>query len=121
MLRQLGFMALLGIVCATFSSAGAGEKKIRALIVDGQNNHNWRLGTPELKKALEDSGRFTVDVATTPERPSMKKSKDPAELEKFKLESAAAWRNAEQASKVTTARSRIDSVPLGERTRPRVF
>jgi type 1 glutamine amidotransferase len=40
--------------------------KLRALIVDGQNNHNWQQTTPLLKKFLEESGRFTVDVATTP-------------------------------------------------------
>jgi hypothetical protein len=49
-----------------------GQKKIRVVIIDGQNNHNWRLGTPELKKALERCGRFTVDDATTPERPNAK-------------------------------------------------
>jgi type 1 glutamine amidotransferase len=42
------------------------EEKIRVLIVDGQNNHNWRAMTPPLKADLERSGRFTVDVATTP-------------------------------------------------------
>ena len=36
------------------------------LIVDGQNNHNWRIMTPPMKADLERSGRFTVDVATTP-------------------------------------------------------
>src|SRR5262249_55437790 len=39
---------------------------IKALIVDGQNNHNWRLTTPILKKDLESSGKFQVDVATSP-------------------------------------------------------
>ena len=36
------------------------------LIVDGQNNHDWKSTTPLLQKALESSGRFTVDVATSP-------------------------------------------------------
>lgn len=39
---------------------------IKALIVDGQNNHDWRHTTPILKTALESSGRFTVEVATSP-------------------------------------------------------
>jgi uncharacterized protein len=38
---------------------------MRALIVDGQNNHDWKATTPVLKSALELSGLFTVDVATT--------------------------------------------------------
>jgi type 1 glutamine amidotransferase len=41
-------------------------KKLRALIIDGQNNHDWKTTTPLLIKALESSGRFVVDVATTP-------------------------------------------------------
>jgi type 1 glutamine amidotransferase len=40
--------------------------RIRALIVDGQNNHAWQKTTPILKAALESSGLFTVDVATSP-------------------------------------------------------
>ena len=39
---------------------------MKALIIDGQNNHNWKATTPLLKKHLEDSGMFTVDVATSP-------------------------------------------------------
>lgn len=49
------------------SDAGAAEK-LRILIVDGQNNHNWKAMTPILKQTLEETGRFSVDVATTPER-----------------------------------------------------
>ncbi len=41
---------------------------IKALIIDGQNNHNWKVTTPVLKKQMEDSGLFAVDVATTPPR-----------------------------------------------------
>lgn len=44
----------------------AAEAKLKALIVDGQNNHNWQATTPVLRQHLEDSGRFTVDVATSP-------------------------------------------------------
>jgi len=39
---------------------------LKVLIVDGQNNHAWRETTPVLKKLLEETGKFTVDVATTP-------------------------------------------------------
>jgi type 1 glutamine amidotransferase len=38
----------------------------KALIVDGQNNHSWKETTPILKKHLEETGLFTVDVATSP-------------------------------------------------------
>jgi type 1 glutamine amidotransferase len=42
------------------------QEKLKALIVDGQNNHNWRATTPVLRAALERSGRFSVEVATSP-------------------------------------------------------
>jgi type 1 glutamine amidotransferase len=38
----------------------------RALIIDGQNNHDWRHTTPVLKKILEDTGMFEADVLTSP-------------------------------------------------------
>ena len=44
----------------------ANKKTLKALIVDGQNNHNWKGTTPVLKSLLEESGLFTVDVATSP-------------------------------------------------------
>jgi type 1 glutamine amidotransferase len=39
----------------------------RALIVTGQNNHNWKGSTPVLKQILENSGLFSVDIAQTPD------------------------------------------------------
>jgi type 1 glutamine amidotransferase len=40
--------------------------KLRVLIIDGQNNHDWKTTTPLLKKALEDAKVFEVEVATSP-------------------------------------------------------
>ncbi len=42
------------------------QARLKALIVDGQNNHKWQETTPVLKRLLEEAGRFTVDIATTP-------------------------------------------------------
>jgi uncharacterized protein len=40
--------------------------QLKALIVDGQNNHrNWPETTKMMKNYLEDTGRFAVAVATT--------------------------------------------------------
>jgi len=39
---------------------------MKALIVDGQNGHDWKSTTPVLKRVLEDTKLFTVDVATSP-------------------------------------------------------
>ncbi|MBN1805156.1 MAG: DUF1080 domain-containing protein [Sedimentisphaerales bacterium] len=44
----------------------ANKKMIKALIVDGQNNHDWKATTPILKNLLQETGLFKVDVATSP-------------------------------------------------------
>lgn len=68
-LHSIGFM-LLPIIFIALSAMGQAPAdssgKLRALIIDGQNNHDWKATTPLLRKALESSGRFTVDVATAP-------------------------------------------------------
>src|SRR6266850_1532320 len=40
---------------------------MKALIIDGQNNHDYKATTPHLKKIIEETGLFTVDVATSPQ------------------------------------------------------
>jgi type 1 glutamine amidotransferase len=53
---------------APCSSAVTAADPIRVLIIDGQNNHQWKVTTPLIRQTLEACGRFTVDVATTPEK-----------------------------------------------------
>ncbi|MEP6538402.1 MAG: ThuA domain-containing protein [Bryobacteraceae bacterium] len=53
-------------IAAIFISLAFSAPKMKVLIVDGQNNHNWQQTTPVLKARLEETGLFTVDVATTP-------------------------------------------------------
>lgn len=36
--------------------------KLQALIITGQNVHNWKASTPVLRQLLEDTGRFEVRV-----------------------------------------------------------
>lgn len=43
-------------------AANAPPNKIQALIITGQNGHDWRGTTPVLRKALEDTGKFEVRV-----------------------------------------------------------
>ncbi len=52
-------------LCLIQSLASAAPP-LKVLIVDGQNNHAWKETTPVLKKLLEESGRFAVEVATAP-------------------------------------------------------
>jgi type 1 glutamine amidotransferase len=62
--RMKSACALLAVFLAFNLHAAA----IRVLIVDGQNNHDYKATTPHLKKILEETGLFTVDVATSPAR-----------------------------------------------------
>ena len=64
--RRIGtWMGLLAVVALVGPTAAA--EKLKALIIDGQNNHNWRATTPVLKDILLQSGRFEVEVATSPD------------------------------------------------------
>lgn len=71
-MRRIVCLAMLAAFVAAVAESGAADgDKIKVLIIDGQNNHNWKATTPVMKKALEDSGRFVVDVATTPQKPAV--------------------------------------------------
>ncbi|NLX98593.1 MAG: ThuA domain-containing protein [Rhodopirellula sp.] len=63
MLCRLTAALIFGTMLTSLSAAAP---PLKALIVDGQNNHNWVETTPYLKKHLEETGLFTVDVATSP-------------------------------------------------------
>jgi hypothetical protein len=62
MLKRLAALAVGLALLAP--GARAADGKLRVVILDGQNNHNWRATTPLLKQELEACGRFTVDVAS---------------------------------------------------------
>jgi len=62
----LPLLALSGLL----TLANSPQPKLKALILDGQNNHKWEITTPVLRHALESSGAFTVDVSTTPPKGS---------------------------------------------------
>ena len=61
--RLLPALAIWAVLVAVATAA-----PMKALIVDGQNNHRWQVTTPPLKQLLEETGLFTVDVATSPPR-----------------------------------------------------
>ncbi len=60
------FMGLGILTFLALAGPSTAAETLKVLIIDGQNNHDWKAMTPPMKAALEDSGRFTVDVATTP-------------------------------------------------------
>lgn len=63
-------LAILSVVCANSENLSKNVKtqKLKALIVNGQNNHNWKIGSDALKQILDGSELFTVDVAVSPEK-----------------------------------------------------
>lgn len=64
MLRRMFTLSLLLLALA--NTACADGPKMRALIIDGQNNHGvWPKTTQMMKKYLEETGLFKVDIMTT--------------------------------------------------------
>jgi uncharacterized protein len=60
-------LTLLLPIFTPWTLAAGDAPKLKALIVDGQCNHDWRRTTPILKRLLQETGLFsTVDVATSP-------------------------------------------------------
>ncbi len=65
--RFASFASLLALAGALICGAAAqAQEKIKVLLIDGQNNHNWKATTPVLVEALESSGQFQVVVSTSP-------------------------------------------------------
>ena len=56
---------VLGCVCIT-NCASAKRGPLKALIVTGQNNHNWQVSHKALQLILEQSDMFVCDIAQTP-------------------------------------------------------
>lgn len=58
-------LVALCLACAWGAATASAAEKLKALIVDGQNNHkNWPETTPMMERYLEETGLFTVDVVT---------------------------------------------------------
>ena len=71
-MKTIRFLTLITLATAAVSTAWA--EKLKVLLVDGQNNHNWKATTPVLVDALESSGRFDVTVSTSPARGAPKET-----------------------------------------------
>lgn len=61
-------VAILSALCANSKNLSKKHESqiLKALIVNGQNNHNWKIGSETLRQILEGSELFTVDVVTSP-------------------------------------------------------
>ena len=62
-MKKLALILLsLILVVPLVSQQPAAPAKLRVLIITGENGHDWRSVTPELRKSLEATGRFDVRV-----------------------------------------------------------
>ena len=65
-MNPLRSLALTGLLICT---AALGHARIRVLIIDGVNNHDWSAATAGIIPILDEAGGFSVDVSTvTPEK-----------------------------------------------------
>ena len=64
-MKNIGKLIPLLAVAAIFSMFSC-SKPMKALIVSGQNNHNWKVSHLALKEILDNSGKFSTDIALTP-------------------------------------------------------
>jgi type 1 glutamine amidotransferase len=67
-MRTIAFITLFTILASPMlaSAQTTQPQKIKVLIIDGMNNHDWSRATRILTKILEDRGRFIVEVSTCP-------------------------------------------------------
>jgi type 1 glutamine amidotransferase len=75
-------LLLAAVFLASTGAAAVAQDRIKVLIVDGQNNHNYKAMTPFMKEQLEKSGLFAVEVSTTPPAaPKAAKTETPEQKE----------------------------------------
>jgi uncharacterized protein len=80
--QYLLFIVVAGLL--TFLSACKNETGYKTLIITGQNNHNWKASSPVLKQILDETGLFSSEIITTPEKGGDMKSFNP-DFSKYKL------------------------------------
>jgi type 1 glutamine amidotransferase len=67
MKKQIYILLIIAGLLTCFSSCKK-EADYKALIITGQNNHNWKASSPVLKKILDETGMFTSEIMITPEK-----------------------------------------------------
>jgi type 1 glutamine amidotransferase len=67
MKKQYLFFILAALLLTFFTSCKK-QGHYDALIITGQNNHNWKASNPILKQLLDQTGLFTSEIMITPEK-----------------------------------------------------
>jgi uncharacterized protein len=76
------FMVVAALIACLSSCKN--EAAYKALIITGQNNHNWQVSSPILKQILDETGLFTSEIIKTPEKGGDMTSFNP-DFSKYKL------------------------------------
>jgi type 1 glutamine amidotransferase len=66
--RQFTLTSLAALTATRANALSSAAPRIRVLIVDGINNHDWKTATHGITEILNRTGLFTIDVSTTPPR-----------------------------------------------------
>lgn len=66
--RRQFALGSLALAATSAYKAHAQRSRVRVLIVDGINNHDWKTATHDIQEILTMTGPFSVDVSTTPPR-----------------------------------------------------
>jgi type 1 glutamine amidotransferase len=56
----------LALIASTQAGFARTSKKLKILVVDGINNHTWKVATAGIREILTNTALFTVDMSTTP-------------------------------------------------------
>jgi uncharacterized protein len=79
------YLLLFLIVCLlSVFSACKTETAYKALIITGQNNHNWKASSPILKQILDETGLFSAEIMITPDKGGDMKTFNP-DFSNYKL------------------------------------
>jgi type 1 glutamine amidotransferase len=59
---------IIAIASSLSFQATPAKTPYKTLIITGQNNHNWKASSPVLKQILDQTGLFSCEIITTPEK-----------------------------------------------------
>lgn len=90
-MRTISRLLLALLLALALIAPAQAADKIKVLLIDGQNNHAWAKTTPVIKANLEKTGRFTVDVVTSPAKPQAPKAVKGGKKQAAPKSDPAAW------------------------------
>lgn len=67
-MKKQYFLILVFAGLSTLFNACHSGGHYKALVVTGQNNHNWKASSPILKQLLDQTGLFTTEIIISPDK-----------------------------------------------------